>query len=607
MRTPALFLRPVWGGLLAGAVLAGCGGSSSDEPPVPPVAATTVVSGQVVKGPVDGATVCAFDLASGHKGAAIGACATSSADGAYSLSLPVGSGLVLVEATGGSFVDESTGATTALIGAPPLRVAVTANGAAVSAMATPLTTLALNAAEAAGGVTAAGFASELAAVLADFDLPATLDALGTAPDFQASDDAHAQALRVVSRMVADGVALADLLAATDAGTLAAAYAAAAQALADDGDGDGGGTPPPGGGGVASGRLAVTGGRLPAFEPQADGFEVEVETDRTTYRFRYLDVQTRSDGATLTLTRELSVAYSVDGRLLGVAYNDPQQVWDAGYQCVTTGCTGGLVRSTPQDAQHPVTLAFSGLRVGPVTLDGSLTGDAANARWRPQDLPRSTDGYVGIDGVNHEIVEGTHEAVTANGMTVRTVRFALADGAAVGITQTDGANTTGVSHVDASGNMGLCFACGTRVTPSGDGVVVDLNGVLLSNGMHLANRVFIARTGGSTTSAVIGNFAPDTDRVSALNDTLTHVFQAHGGAGTSTVTVTFRGSVGIAVGVVDGATQRMWQCWETAALGVPACSGVALGVNGRTVTFSQTPLGGASGAANIDGVLHAKAR
>jgi hypothetical protein len=214
--------------------LAACGGSDDDTSaapaPAPPVVLATQVTGSVVKGPLAGAEVCGFAVEGSARGAALGSCVTTDAEGNYTLSVPVGSGPLWLEATGGTYTDEATGVLTTLPAGVVLTTLATANGGDVSAVLTPLTTLALNAARAAvgdGALDAAAFEAAATALLATFGLPATLDLATEVPAFGEQPNAYGEALTIISRMVAAGLALADLLATADPAELQAAYAAAA--------------------------------------------------------------------------------------------------------------------------------------------------------------------------------------------------------------------------------------------------------------------------------------------------------------------------------------------------------------------------------------------
>lgn len=140
----------------------GGGGGGGDGP---------AVSGGVVKGPVLGATVCAYAISAGGKGGqftlglAAGApgtisngCYVTPADGSYAFVLPAGaSGDVLLEATGGSFCTNETpiaagacpgGGTIVNLGNAVMSsaVALGAGNTPATVYITPLTTAAVNAA-----------------------------------------------------------------------------------------------------------------------------------------------------------------------------------------------------------------------------------------------------------------------------------------------------------------------------------------------------------------------------------------------------------------------------------------------------------------------------
>ena len=88
---------------------------------------------------------------------------------------------------------------------------VDANGSIVSAYLTPLTTLALNAARATGTLDAAAFNQAVIALLNAFGLAAGLDILHTAPVVTGTSIDYGPALLNISRMVAAGLPLAQIL------------------------------------------------------------------------------------------------------------------------------------------------------------------------------------------------------------------------------------------------------------------------------------------------------------------------------------------------------------------------------------------------------------
>ncbi len=220
--------------LATAATLSACGGGDDAVPPA--ASASTTFSGAIVKGPVNGANVCAYAVAATARGARLGNCTTTDASGNYTLNVPVSAGPVWLEATGGSYLDEATAAVVGLAAGSALTALADANGASVSAYVTPLTTLALNAARASGASTldAAAFNQAVVALLNALGIAAGLDILHSAPVVTGTLNAYGAALLNISRMVAAGLPLAQILATTQPATLATAYAAAAGVAAPSG-------------------------------------------------------------------------------------------------------------------------------------------------------------------------------------------------------------------------------------------------------------------------------------------------------------------------------------------------------------------------------------
>ena len=121
--------------LAAAGLLAACGGGGS---------AVTPISGSVVKGPVNGAQVCAYKAVAAGKGEQI-KCVTTGSTGAYTMEVDY-VGDVVIEASGGTYTDEATGATKTL--SDPLQVVLNAQGTAATGVVTPLTTVAFSMAKA---------------------------------------------------------------------------------------------------------------------------------------------------------------------------------------------------------------------------------------------------------------------------------------------------------------------------------------------------------------------------------------------------------------------------------------------------------------------------
>ena len=201
---------------IAAAALMACGGGDSAAP-------LTVVSGTVVKGPVSGASVCAFDISSGSKGAAIGSCSPTDADGGYKLSLPQATGSVLLEANGGTYIDEVTAVRTSVTASSTFSSIASTTGSNVAAAITPLTTIAVNAARTAGALNPTGFRQQITNVLTAFGLDPKLDITTTVPVTSGTTDAHGRALIAFSRLIATGSTLPNILATTQPALLQEAY------------------------------------------------------------------------------------------------------------------------------------------------------------------------------------------------------------------------------------------------------------------------------------------------------------------------------------------------------------------------------------------------
>ena len=174
---PSMFL------VLALAACGGGGGSSGGS------SGGATVSGVASKGPLDGANICAYALRDGRKGEQIGACVNTDAMGQYRLDLGGYRGDALIEASGGSYIDEATGLSTPLT--TPLRTLETdISGGALSAAVTALTEIATRLAEADGGLDSARFAAAAARVEREFgvdDIRHTLPANALNPDTHAAD------------------------------------------------------------------------------------------------------------------------------------------------------------------------------------------------------------------------------------------------------------------------------------------------------------------------------------------------------------------------------------------------------------------------------------
>ena len=172
-------------------ILVACGGGGSTTGVAAGVSGTTI-SGTAVKGPIANATVTVRNASTG----ASLATTTTTGSGTYSVSVTF-NGDVILEVTGGTYTDESTGAATTL--STPLRAVLTAAGGTATGHITPLTTLAYNYAQTTGGaVTAARFTTVAATLASQFRL-GEVNLLTTRPDPANPDNSYGLALKALSK------------------------------------------------------------------------------------------------------------------------------------------------------------------------------------------------------------------------------------------------------------------------------------------------------------------------------------------------------------------------------------------------------------------------
>ncbi len=563
------------------------------------------MSGAVVKGPVSLAQICAYTVAANARGTPLGGCTTSDASGNYSLAVPTASGSLWMEAAGGSYLDEVTGTTSSVPAGSPMVSLVAANGASVTAMLTPLTTLALNAARAAtpsgGSLNATSYGTAAARLLRSFNLPADLDITTTAPTFGAAINSYGSALTVVSKMVVNGITLAAILATTDPAALAAAFAAAA-------------APPPAGGGaaaspIASGSLTVSG--LPDFTPQPTGFEVSLSSAsslRAGYRF-FIETQRTVGVGTTTDRRELKIE-----PITGAGYT--VSLFDSATRelnLCTSNCAVSF--SAPSGATHPVQVSFSNLSLsGNRVINGTMTGDAPGAAWTVADLPGGSTSSLTLSGVAVGVLGSTDSTLeVGGGALLRTIALRLSDGSTLSLQRSGSAPFT-ISRVVPPATLSACATACNITVDDGGGTRINFASTSLSGGPVLNGIVDYARTSGSLTSSDLGSFAPTASSIESLNSKRTLTFNVLGTAaqaGLSLVTVEVVGSRVVRVQATVGIATQVLSCFDNgAAIGIPVCAGVAVAADGRTVSFDNAvlrggPLGAAARNVTFNGTVVAK--
>lgn len=170
-RTPAV------AALVFSSILAACGGSGGGAT----LPGGGTIGGTLVKGPVRGAHVAAYALAGGAMGAQLGT-ATTDAAGNFTIAVGDHSGPVMLQASGGSYTDEATGAAMPMLAGDVMTAALPsmeAGGTIAGVQVTPVTSMAQARARAmTGGMTPANVATANAAMGTYFSVG---DILHTAP------------------------------------------------------------------------------------------------------------------------------------------------------------------------------------------------------------------------------------------------------------------------------------------------------------------------------------------------------------------------------------------------------------------------------------------
>ena len=147
------------------------------------------------------------------------------------------------------------------------------------------------------------------------------------------------------------------------------------------------------------------------------------------------------------------------------------------------------------------------------------------------------------------------------------------------------------------------ACNITVADTtGSTRITFANTTLGSGGPVLNGTVELARTSGSLTTNDAGGFTPVASNIESFNDSRTLTFNVLGTAaqaGLSLVTVEVKGGRVVRAQATVGINTQLFSCLDNgAAINTPACDGVTVGGEGRTVTFTNAVLrGGAVGAAS----------
>jgi hypothetical protein len=146
-------------------LLSGCGGSSGSDSvttPTPTGTSNGMIGGTAVKGPVSGATVTAYTVTNGAMGTQLASGMTDS-QGNFNISNDTYSGTVMLQMSGGTYIDEATGATMSMSPGDVMTCVIpsVSSGASVTGIqVTPLTSMAQAMANnMAGGMTGSNIAA----------------------------------------------------------------------------------------------------------------------------------------------------------------------------------------------------------------------------------------------------------------------------------------------------------------------------------------------------------------------------------------------------------------------------------------------------------------
>ena len=120
-------------------LVASCGGSGGSDSSIPPVRPTGTLSGLAYDGPIAGGTVSAYRWDNGRKGGLVGSAITNSL-GEYTLDVSTTEGFLLLEITGGSYLEEASGTVVTLSPKDKLSTLIFyENGAVIDAQITHFT------------------------------------------------------------------------------------------------------------------------------------------------------------------------------------------------------------------------------------------------------------------------------------------------------------------------------------------------------------------------------------------------------------------------------------------------------------------------------------
>ena len=332
---------------------------------------------------------------------------------------------------------------------------------------------------------------------------------------------------------------------------------------------------------------------------------------------------------INYSADLVVETNVQNKVIKVTYSDSQKLGTSPLLCFSTrDCAGVIVESDGR--QKTVKITFSDTKLAKLngfsysalgeggTLNGSLSASMTNpAAWQVADLPRSTDGTIDVNGQSEAVISshvGVSDTKIPNGAlyTVRSIDLHTAQGT-YAINHTSNSPLPaptilqyldqGFSTLATLFNCNNCDAGKLALSINPASIVIAFNGAVVSSlsspvaSKTLKNSISLGATTGKLSSSTEGDFVPATGEISSRDEELIYHFTTVGtqasATGLSGLTVTLNGSRIIQVSASSGLSSLLYSCFETAqsTLGTPACQGITLAADKRTLTFNQLNLVG----------------
>jgi hypothetical protein len=213
-----------------------------------------------------------------------------------------------------------------------------------------------------------------------------------------------------------------------------------------------------------------------------------------------------------------------------------------------------------------------------------------------------------------VLSSTDSTFDAAGTTSRSVVLGLSDGSRISLSRTGAAAFT-ADRVVLPLTLFSCAAnCNISASDTTAATRLTFANTALSGGVVLNGTVDYPRTSGSLTSSDSGGFTPVTSNIESLNDKRTLVFSVLGTAaqaGLSLVSVDVQGGRVVRAQATVGIAQQVFSCFDNGSfISVPACTGVTVAADSRTVTFNNAvlfggPVGAAGRSVTFNGTLVAK--